>query len=458
MSEHVQVVILGAGPAGLSAALQLHADGISVRVLDEQATPGGQIYREVSLASSKRKALLGKEYAAGAQLVTDFLRSGIGYVPGASVWFVSPEREIHYRVAGETRVVTADRVLFCSGAYERPMPVPGWTLPGVMTAGAGQILLKTGASVPNGPVVLAGTGPLLYLLAVQYLQAGVKIKALVDTSKRSDTFKAARYLPAALPAWRQLLKGILLMARIRRAGIEWYQGASNIAIQGTSQAEGVRFTSSGIEHHVDCSLVLLHQGIVPNTHPTLAIGAEHRWDEGQLCWIAKQDQWGELSIPGFFIAGDGAGVNGAEAAALQGRLAATGIAQSIGGLTADDAAKRASAVRQAWKKFQCIRPMLERLYRPVVELQLPSDDTIICRCEEVTAGAVRQYAALGCLGPNQTKAFGRCGMGPCQGRQCGLAVTQVLAGARGVSPAEVGYYRIRPPLKPITLAELAREE
>lgn len=458
MSEHVQVVIIGAGPAGVSAALQLHADGINVRVLDEQATPGGQIFREVSLASSKRKALLGKEYAAGGQLIAEFLNSGIDYVPGASVWFISPEREIHYRVAGEARVVTADRVLLCSGAYERPMPVPGWTLPGVMTAGAGQILLKTGASVPTGPVVLAGTGPLLYLLAVQYLQAGVKIQALVDTSKRSDALKAARFVPAALPAWRQLLKGISLMARIRRAGIEWYQGVSDIAIQGTSQAEGIRFSCKGTDHHIACSLVLLHQGIVPNTHPTLAIGADHRWDDGQLCWVAKQDQWGEVSVPGFFIAGDGAGVIGAEAAALQGRLVATGMALSIGTLTTDAAENRASVVKQSWKRYRCIRPLLERLYRPVVELQVPADDTIICRCEEVTAGAVRQYAALGCLGPNQTKAFGRCGMGPCQGRQCGLAVTQILAVARGVSPAEVGYYRIRPPLKPITLAELAREQ
>ena len=102
--------------------------------------------------------------------------------------------------------------------------------------------------------------------------------------------------------------------------------------------------------------------------------------------------------------------------------------------------------------------MLERLYRPIADLQLPADDTIVCRCEEVTAGAIRQYAALGCLGPNQTKAFGRCGMGPCQGRQCGLSVTQILAAARHVSPGEVGYYRIRPPLKPITLLELATEK
>lgn len=458
MTDHVQVIVLGAGPAGIAAAMRLHAEGVKVLVLDEQATPGGQIYREVSLASPKRKELLGKDYAAGSVAVASFIKSGIDYVPNASVWLVTAEREVHFRVAGETRVISADRILFCSGAYERPMPVPGWTLPGVMTAGAGQILLKTGARVPNGAVVLAGTGPLLYLLTVQYLKAGVKIKALVDTSARSDLMAAARYLPAALPAWKQLFKGISLMAQIRRAGVDWYQGATDIQIEGKVKAQAISFTHKGAQCRVDCDLVLLHQGVVPNTHPTLSIGAEHQWDEGQVCWVAKQDQWGALSVPGFFIAGDGAGVNGAEAAALQGRLAGLGIAISLEKLTSKAAESEAQTIRRSWGKIRCIRPMLERLYRPIQSLQLPADDTIICRCEEVTAGAVRQYAALGCLGPNQAKAFGRCGMGPCQGRQCGLSVTQILADARHVSPSEVGYYRIRPPLKPITLAELANEK
>ncbi|HFL7943116.1 TPA: FAD-dependent oxidoreductase [Pseudomonas putida] len=458
MTNHVQVVVLGAGPSGIAAAMRLHAEGVEVMVLDEQAAPGGQIYREVSLASPKRKELLGKDYAAGKASVVAFMESSIDYVPNASVWLITAEREVHFRVAGQTRVVTADRILFCSGAYERPMPVPGWTLPGVMTAGAGQILLKTGARVPNGDVVLAGTGPLLYLLTIQYLKAGVKIKALVDTSTRSDFIAAARYLPAALPAWRQLFKGISLMAQIRQAGIDWYQGSTDIQIEGKDKAQAISFSHGGSQRQLDCDLVLLHQGVVPNTHPTLSIGAEHRWDEGQVCWVAKQDEWGALSVPGFFIAGDGAGVNGAEAAALQGRLVGLGIAISLEKLKPEAAEPEAQSIRSAWHKFRCIRPMLERLYRPIQSLQVPANNTIVCRCEEVTAGAIRQYAALGCEGPNQTKAFGRCGMGPCQGRQCGLAVTQILADARQVPPSEVGYYRIRPPMKPITLAELANEK
>jgi len=117
--------------------------------------------------------------------------------------------------------------------------------------------------------------------------------------------------------------------------------------------------------------------------------------------------------------------------------------------------RQAAPVRRAVASNLRIRPFLDALYRPKDANRMPADEVLVCRCEEVTAGAIRGYVGIGCAGPNQTKSFGRCGMGPCQGRMCGLTVTEVIAQARGVPPAEVGYFRIRPPIKPITLAELA---
>ncbi|NWD04871.1 NAD(P)/FAD-dependent oxidoreductase [Pseudomonas gingeri] len=458
MPDQIDVLVLGAGPAGMAAALQLQALGLEVRVLDEQRSPGGQIYREISRVPSARKKLLGADYAAGGTTVTEFLASGIDYVANASVWLISAEREVHYHVAGQAHVVQARRILLCGGAYERPMPIPGWTLPGVMTAGAGQILLKSAGQVPIGPVVLAGSGPLLYLLAAQYLQAGVRVSALVDTCTRRDLLAALRWLPAALKGWRQLRKGIALMHSLKRAGVAWYRGASDLRIEGREQAEALTFQARGHTQRIACELILLHQGVVPNTQPSLSMAAAHRWDDSQMCWVAEQDEWGQLSVPGCFIAGDAAGIDGAEAAAVQGRVVALGIALSLQRLSAHAARQQARPWRRLLDKYRSVRPFLERLYRPQPSLCLPADETIVCRCEEVTAGAIREYAALGCLGPNQTKAFGRCGMGPCQGRQCGLAVTQILADAHQVTPAQVGYYRIRPPLKPITLAELASQD
>lgn len=458
MIDQIEVLILGSGPAGMAAAMQLKALGIGVRVLDEQRSPGGQIYRDIGRASSARKSLLGADYSEGATTVNAFLASGVDYVPNASVWLISADRQVHYQVAGQARVVQAQRILLCCGAYERPMPIPGWTLPGVMTAGAGQILLKSGGQVPTGSVVLTGSGPLLYLLAVQYLQAGVRVTALVDTCARFDLLSALRFLPAALKGWRQLLKGIGLMHTLNRAGITWHRGASNLRVEGNEQAEALSFEVKGSLHRIACDLILLHQGVVPNTQPSLSIAAVHRWDDSQMCWVAEQDEWGEISVPGFFIAGDAAGIDGAEAAAVQGRVVAIGLAKSLKAVAPQAARLQAKPLRRMLAKYHSVRPFLERLYRPKPSLCIPADETIVCRCEEVTAGAIREYAALGCLGPNQTKAFGRCGMGPCQGRQCGLAVTQILADAHNLTPSQVGYYRIRPPLKPITLAELASED
>jgi NADPH-dependent 2,4-dienoyl-CoA reductase/sulfur reductase-like enzyme len=458
MIESVDVVIVGAGPAGMAAALHLHGLGIRVRVLDDQASPGGQIYRGIQQVPAARGALLGPDYLAGAARVREFLASGIDYVPLASVWLLTAERELHYRAAGLSRRVQARAVLLCCGAYERPMPIPGWTLPGVMTAGAGQIQLKSAGQVPAAPVILAGSGPLLYLLAWQYLHAGVAIAALVDTATFADGLRALRYLPRALGNVRQLAKGLGLLRAIRGAGVPWFRAASDLRVEGHTRAEGLRFVSAGRSYHLPGSLILLHQGVVPNTQPTLALQAAHRWDEPRQCWVAEQSAWGELNVPGYFVAGDGAGIEGAEAAALQGRVAAIGIALALQRINAEEAADRARPWRRRLARVQRARPFLDALYRPQPAYLAPADSTIVCRCEEVTAAAIRQYAALGCLGPNQAKAYGRCGMGPCQGRQCGLAVTRLLADARGVSPAEVGYYRIRPPLTPISLAELADEQ
>ena len=158
------------------------------------------------------------------------------------------------------------------------------------------------------------------------------------------------------------------------------------------------------------------------------------------------------------VAGDGAGIGGAKAAEVAGRLAALKLAEDLGRLTVSQRNQYATPLRTALARELAARPFLDMAYPPYTHAVSPADTTVICRCEEVTAGEIRGYAKLGCLGPNQTKAFGRAGMGPCQGRYCGLTVTALLAEANRQTPNETGYYRIRPPLKPVTLGELAEME
>ncbi|WP_321892160.1 NAD(P)/FAD-dependent oxidoreductase [Paraburkholderia tropica] len=462
-AEPVDLVVVGAGPAGMSAATRAARAGLSVVMIDEQNAVGGQIYRAIERADARRKEILGPDYAAGAAIAEDFVRSGARHLPGATVWQVTRERSVHYLKDGKVGSFAAQRVILASGALERPFPIPGWTLPGVLTAGAAQILLKSAGEVPAAPPVLAGCGPLLYLLGWQYVRAGVPIRALVDTTRHEDRWRAKSHLFAALRAWPFLSKGLQLLRTLRDARVPIYEGADDLAIEGTQGADGTQraaaltFTSQGRAQRIEADVILLHQGVVPNTQFTQALRAAHRWDPAQLCFTPQTDAWGELDVPGIFVAGDGAGIGGAQAAAQQGTLAALAVASQLGMLDTATREREAHAHRAALARVMRIRPFLDSLYRPRDANRIPADSTIVCRCEEVTAGELRGFVALGCVGPNQAKSFGRCGMGPCQGRLCGLTVTEVIADARKVQPDEVGYYRIRPPIKPITLGELAGE-
>lgn len=455
--ETVDVVVVGAGAAGMSAAVALSARALNVVLLDEQGSPGGQIYRGITLAPLSRRDLLGPDYAHGNVLAQALASSTVRYEKGAAVWQVTRDHQVSYLRDGRLHTLQAKAVVLATGAMERPFPISGWTLPGVMSAGAAQILLKSAGLAPNEPVVLAGCGPLLYLLGWQYLRAGVPIKALVDTTKPEDYWRARRHLLAALRAWPYLRKGVELMRSLRSARIAHHTGAEHLAVEGDDAATALTFTAGGSSQRIATRCVLLHQGVVPNIQFSQSLRARHEWDVDQLCFSPVVDPWGELDVPGVYVAGDGAGIGGAQAAAVQGQLTALGIAHRLKVIHSALRDQQAESLRAALESNLRIRPFLDALYQPKEENRIPADDVMVCRCEEVTAGDLRGFVALGCAGPNQAKSFGRCGMGPCQGRLCGLTVTEVIAKARGVSASEVGYYRIRPPIKPITLGELAGE-
>ena len=455
-ADIVDLVIVGAGPAGLAAACEARKWGLSVTLLDEQTAIGGQIYRAVDAASANKRSVLGEDYAAGADLTRAFAASGARHIAGAAAWNVGRDLKVNYLHQGASQVLQARHIILASGAMERPFPIPGWTLPGVMGAGAAQILFKSAGALPSEPVVLAGCGPLLYLLASQYLQAGVRLKAVVHTTQPSDYVRTSSHLVGALRGWRDLRKGMRMLGHLRRNNVPVYAGAQAFSVQGTDHAEAICFTHKGRLRRIESSLILLHQGVVPNTQLSWSLRAKHRWNDAQLCWEPETDEYGQIEETGSYIAGDSRGIVGAKASASQGRLAAIAIAARLERPGGEGRDGRESTVRTELRGQLRIRPFLDALYRPPAAHRMPSEDSVIvCRCEEVTAGQIRKYAELGCQGPNQTKAFGRCGMGPCQGRLCGLTVTELIAHTRGVAPDEVGYYRIRPPIKPVTIGELA---
>ncbi len=452
LEDRYDVAVVGAGPAGLAAATVAAAAGLSTVVLDENPGVGGQVWRAATTTPVQDRRVLGEDYWKGQEVVRAFEASGAKHAAGAAVWSLSREREIGVSFGGGARMLEARRVIIATGALERPFPIPGWTLPGVMSIGGAQTLLKASGLFPGGRVVLAGAGPLLWLYAHQLLQAGGQVHAILDTSDGAAWRQAFKHaLPFVTSPY--LVKGMKLMASVRRRA-RVLTGITSLAADGRDKVETVIFRrGSEGGQRMAADVLLLHQGVVPNINLAMAAGVEHRWDDRQLCFAPVLDTYGGTSIEGVAIAGDGAGIAGAEAAVERGRLAGIAAVRALNGEAGklpDEAASQKTLA-----KYAGARAFLDTLYRPAQAFRVPAGDTIVCRCEEVTAQQVVDNVRIGCTGPNQLKSFLRCGMGPCQGRMCGLTVTELIAETRGVTPAEVGYYRLRPPVKPIALAELA---
>ncbi|WP_037308624.1 NAD(P)/FAD-dependent oxidoreductase [Ruegeria halocynthiae] len=448
--------IIGAGPAGMSAAITLAKSGACVAVLDQASRAGGQIYRASADSPLPDAHVLGADYTDGATLIAEFERVDITHITQADVWHIGDDGRILFSHFGDTRELHCREMLLCPGAMERPMPIPGWTLPGVMTAGAAQVMLKSDAMVAKG-AVFAGSGPLLYLIVAQYLRLGVPVAAMVDTTPRQNYLAAAPLLPRAMRNLPMLKKGLDLLREIRASGVPVYRGATDLQVLGDTRAQGLRFTSASRSHDIAADTVFLHHGVQPNLNMTRAMDLTHRWNADQLCWQVDTDAFGQSSVPHVAVAGDGAGIIGADGARMAGRLAALNILHRLDLLPQEGLDRAAAPDLAALAAMSPFRAFIDRLYRPSDALRLPRDpDTLVCRCEEQTLAQLRTGFEQGARDPNALKMLTRCGMGPCQGRQCGHIVAGLLSDWRNEPPETVGYYRLRSPQRLLTLDELSR--
>lgn len=467
VAESYDLMIVGAGPAGMAAAAMAAGFGLTTLLADENAAPGGQIYRSVTNTPVKRRDVLGATYWEGLALAEELNAATCDYAPQTAVWSAEPTRDeagavaeprmfdIGLSRAGTARMIRAKRLILATGALERPFPVPGWTLPGVMTAGAAQIALKASGLVPQGRTVLAGSGPLLLLLADQLKRAGAEVVAVLDTTPASNIRATLPLLPDFLRS-PYALYGLQLFAKVRLS-LPVRGKVRELKILGQQKVQGIVFTRNGREERIDCDQVLLHQGVIPNINMSNALGCAQHWDDSMHAWTPTVDGWFASSVPGIAIAGDGAGIAGAPSAAIRGRIAAIAAASALGCLDPAARDRLAAPLLAEAARLSRGRRFIDRFYRPAEHLLRPADpSTIICRCEEVRAGQIRDVARqLHVLGPNQLKAYLRTGMGPCQGRMCGPSVIELIAEQRGVAVPEVGHYRLRMPVKPISLAEIA---
>ncbi|WNC11331.1 FAD/NAD(P)-dependent oxidoreductase [Pseudomonas coleopterorum] len=440
------VVVVGAGPAGIRAAQTLAAHGQRPCLVDEAQQGGGQVYRRAP-GNFQRPAsqLYGFEArkAGAVHQALDALRAQIDYRPDTLVWNAE---DGHLHTLSQQRVGTVqyDRLLIATGATDRILPVPGWTLPGVYSLGAAQIALKAQGCAIGERVVFAGSGPLLYLVAYQYVKAGARVLAVLDSSPFGAQVAA---LPRLLLQPATLAKGLYYRAWLTAHGIAVHQGATLVEVVGEQKVEAVTWQRAGSQHSLACDGLAFAHALRSETQLADLLGCEFSWSPLNRAWLPSRDQAGRSSVPGVYLAGDGAGIMGADAAEMAGERAALALLEDMG-ITIDS--ERGPQLERQLARIQGFRAGLEAAFPfPESWASQAPDQLMLCRCEEISVGEVRQVVAQGHTDINRVKAHCRVGMGRCQGRMCGSAAVEIIAQAAACSPQQVGRLRAQAPIKPL---------
>jgi NADPH-dependent 2,4-dienoyl-CoA reductase/sulfur reductase-like enzyme len=461
--HRARAVIIGAGPAGLGAAVELARRGIEPLLLDENPMPGGQIYKQPTAGVDAAALSLPLESTRlGQTLLEDVaaLQTSIRHLSAASVSGIFENLLITYTTGGALQSVYADTLLLALGAYDRVVPFPGWDTPGVITVGGLQSLLKHHGILPGGRVVLAGSGLLMLLVAAQMTSAGYPPVAVVEATGWSDLLST---LPGLVQKPSMLREGFYLLRILRRGGVRFLRRRAVVSALGNPQVTSVEVApvdrnwhpdrSRSESIHADCLAVGF--GLTPEVSLPRLIGAEfeHRPELGG--WVPRYNGEMETTCDGVFVAGDGCGVRGAEIAQLQGRLAGIAMAERLGVAQGHEKAEK-RRLQESIEHRSRVRQGLENIFRirPGIYDSI-EDDTVVCRCEEITWREMQAWLARGINSATQLKMATRVGMGRCQGRFCAPNLPDMLVRELGDQADLSGSLTVRPPTKPVSLAALA---
>ena len=447
------VAIVGAGPAGLSAAVVAAGAGLRVVVLDERGEPGGQYFKPRSPGFRGRHAPDG-QHAGGDALRREAAASGAVLRCGETIWFarrssggegdgfevrsVGPEGQVR---------LTSRAVILATGATERPAMVPGWTLPGVMTIGAAQTLARRYGAAPGGRMLIAGNGPLGLQLAVELLALGADVAAVAERAPS----RPLAMLRAGLADPRLGRDGLTMLARLRWAQVPVLWGWQVRRVNGDGRAEAaVIEDGQGRSRTVAAETVAMGDGFMPQAELARLLGVPVARD-GHGMAAPERDDDGTTAVPGLWVGGDAGGLGGAQAAMGQGRLAGAAAARHLGRTVSEAPADRRGLARAG--RFQAA---LWRAYAAPARAT-PHGETVLCRCEQVTAATIERAVAAGARDPGAVKRATRCGMGRCQGRLCTEPLVRLLEEAGNEIPPEA-LFAPQVPARTVPVAPLLVEK
>jgi NADPH-dependent 2,4-dienoyl-CoA reductase/sulfur reductase-like enzyme len=457
IDETDQVVVVGAGPAGLAATTLLVSTGARVLLIDSGERPGGQYWRHSADSGLPKKH----------EELRIISHPNVEYLPDTDVWaatHLDGISTLHLLMDRKReREVNTRALVLATGAYDRSLPFPGWDLPGVMTAGGVQALLKGQKRLAGKEFVVAGTGPFLLPVAVGLIMSGVKVKAIVEASLPTAWFTK---LSSLMQSGDKLKDFGIFQKIIIKAKVKVHYGSAVIAAHGTDSLERVTLAKvdrkfrvkAGSETEIACDVLAIGWGFTPDLSLATALGCRTRIEPRDGSLVVDVDAQQATSLSGVYAAGEITGVGGSAVALTEGRIAAIAIAQTRG-LISVEAQRLLVVENEKRKKQQIFANTLLEIYRVAdgwTTWQKP--ETVLCRCEEVSVGDIRKaIAELGVSDSRSAKSLTRVGMGMCQGRVCGQAVAEFIAQecSRKVLLKDLQGGAKRPVITPIPLGLLA---
>ena len=461
--KKVDLVVLGAGPAGVAAANVASKEGAEVVIIDENSSAGGQIYRAPPNEFQPQNSFKSDEFREGEKQRNILENSDLTALFKHRVWSVSSDLVVSTVGPNGLSSWHARSLIIANGALERIIPFPGWTIPGVIGLAASTILLKSQYVLPGQSTVVAGCGPLLIAVANGIIKSGGKVSAIIDLNSKSDWIKA---FPRLLSRPDQLFKGMSWFANIMKAGIKLYGGH---AVTNTKQVDNVLRISiapinsagsildSKNQKIVEGDCLAIGHGLFPSTEITRLLKAKHIYDPLKGGWVPLIDDDFRSSIPGVYIAGDATGISGAFSAVQKGRIAGMAAVRDLNVMSSQKYKAKIKSELIILKKNENFGKAAVRLmkFRPEL-IQTITSETIVCRCEDVFRSEIDEAIESGARDLNQLKAWTRCGMGPCQGRTCSEAIEAILASKVG-SRELAGQWTGRTPLRPIPIDQIIGE-
>ena len=457
----VDIAVVGAGPAGLAAAIEAATMGASVLVLDEYSQPGGQYFRQPApgLRANPDRQL----FSSGRQgqvRIQAARQAGASFLSDTLVWGAFNDGLIATYSGGHCDVVKPTKLILANGAHERPMAFPGWTLPGVITAGAAQSLLKGQGVLPGRRILMTGTGPLQIAVAAQLVRAGANLVGVLEGSKAGGLLSSGRRFWGQ---WDRIGEGIQYYRTLRSARVPLMLGRTVVRAFGDSSLEGVTIAElddnwrpiAGTQSEIKVDTLCLGFGLVPSTKLARLVGCDLTYDVALGGHVPLHDDSMQTSKEGVFVAGEAAGIAGARAAELQGRIAGISAARQLGAGDPREASKHLESARKDLKpELRFARSLNEQFAPKEGALDILTNDTIICRCEEITVAQMKDRPAW-VANMSSARTHLRVGMGACQGTTCETLAARLLSMEAGKDISQTGYYHIRPPLKPISVGALA---